>query len=58
MQGNVDSREIWLNYFNNILFEKGVINQKERDKMSQLIRKQCHTPTHADRKIKTFKELR
>ena len=43
MQGNVDAREIWLTYFNNTLFEKGVISQKERDRMTQLIRKKCHT---------------
>lgn len=43
MQGNIDAREIWLMYFNNTLLENGVINQKERDKMAQLIRKKCHT---------------
>lgn len=56
MQESVDVREIWLTYFNNTLFEKGVINQKERDRMSQLIRKKCHTPTGADRRNKTLKE--
>jgi len=58
MQGDIDPREIWLTYFNNILFEKGVISQKEREKMSYLIRKKCHTPTHVVRKSEHLKELR
>ena len=57
MPGTVDAKEIWLNYFNNTLFEQGIINQKERDKMSQMIRKKCHTPIHVEKKAKNNKEL-
>lgn len=51
----VDSKEIWLNYFNETLFKTGVINKNERDKMAQLIRKQCHTPARVG--SKNIKEL-
>lgn len=54
MQENIDAREIWLTYFNNTLFEMGVINQKERDKMWQLIRKKCHTPNRNENKSKAL----
>ncbi len=40
---NINAKEIWLNYFNNTLFEKGIINKSERDKMAYLIRKKCCT---------------
>lgn len=41
---NMTPKEIWLNYFNKVLFEKGLITEKERNKMNTLICKQCHTP--------------
>lgn len=46
----VDAKEIWLNYFNETLFKTGIINKNEHDKMTQLIRKQCHTTTHVGSK--------
>ena len=51
----VDTKEIWLEYFNKTLYDKGIITKSERDKMAQLIRKKCHTPSRGD-KIKTLKE--
>lgn len=33
-------KEAWLTYFNNVLFEKGIITEKEKNKMSALIIKQ------------------
>lgn len=50
MTENVNAKEIWLNYFNTVLFEKGIITKKERDKMSFLIRKNCHTSKRAGNK--------
>jgi len=41
---NVNAKEIWLSYFNKVLFEKGIITEKEKTKMSNLIYKQCHSP--------------
>lgn len=43
MAGNIDVREIWLNYFNNTLYEQKLISKSEHDKMAHLIRKKCHT---------------
>ncbi len=48
--GTTNAKEIWLNYFNNILFEKGVITEVERNKMAALIRKKCHTSKHVGNK--------
>lgn len=39
---NVNAKEIWLSYFNKVLFEKGIITEKEKNKMSNLIYKQFH----------------
>ena len=55
MAYNVDAKEIWLEYFNKTLYDKGVINKSEYDKMAQLIRKKCHAPGRGD-KIKTLRE--
>lgn len=55
MAYNVDAKEIWLEYFNKTLYDKGVINKSEYDKMAQLIRKKCHAPMRVDRK-KSLKE--
>jgi len=43
MAYSVDAREIWLLYFNETLYGKGIISKNERNKMEQLIRRQCHT---------------
>lgn len=37
---NKFAKETWLNYFNDILFEKGIITEKEKNKMSTMIRNQ------------------
>ena len=29
MDNSLNAKEIWLNYFNNVLFEKGIIDEKE-----------------------------
>jgi len=34
------AEDIWLNYFNNVLFEKSLITESERNKMKHLIREQ------------------
>ena len=31
------SEEIWLKYFNNVLFDKGMITKEQRDKIELLI---------------------
>lgn len=41
MTQNINAKEIWLNYFNDYLFERGIITEKEKSKMSAAIRKQC-----------------
>ena len=38
----VDAREMWLCYFNQVLFDRGIITEKEKNKMNNLIYKQCH----------------
>ncbi len=45
---NINSKEVWLNYFNNVLFEKGIIKESERNKMILLIKKNCHIPKRSD----------
>lgn len=40
---NINAREIWLTYFNKVLFEKGLITEKEKNKMANLIYKECHS---------------
>lgn len=35
------ARQIILSYYNNILFEKGVITEEEKNKMNYLISKDC-----------------
>lgn len=37
-------KEIWLGYFNDVLFEKGVITEQERNQMEHLIYVRCHAP--------------
>lgn len=42
MNTKISPKETWLTYFNNILFEKGVITEEEKNKMSCLISNHCH----------------
>ena len=35
------ANEIWLNYFNQYLFEKNIITESERNKMKNLIALKC-----------------
>ena len=35
------SNEIWLNYFNRHLYEKGIISELERNKMKIMIESKC-----------------
>ncbi len=34
--------EVWLNYFNEVLFAKGIIDDNTRNKMSHIIYKKYH----------------
>ncbi len=40
---NAFAKEVWLTYFNNTLYEKGIITEKEKNKMSSLISNCCHS---------------
>lgn len=40
---NINAKEIWLTYFNKVLFEKGLISEKEKNKMASLIYRECHS---------------
>ncbi len=42
-QKQVES-ELWLNYFNSYLFDKGVITERERNKMTALIAQEVRKP--------------
>lgn len=42
----ISEREIWLMYFNKVLFEKGLITEKEKNKMTSLIYKECHSSNY------------
>lgn len=46
---NIDAKEIWLCYFNQVLFDKGIITEKEKSKMNNLIYKQCHSQKKTDK---------
>jgi len=35
------AEELWLNYFNNVLFDRKVITEDERNKMKNLISSRC-----------------
>ena len=39
---NISAKEIWLTYFNNTLFEQGIITEREKNKMSALISNHCY----------------
>lgn len=36
----VNAKEVWLNYFNKVLFEKKIITEKEFNKITNLIKRQ------------------
>lgn len=38
---NVSAKQIMLNYFNNVLFDKGIITEQEKNKMVNIIYKDC-----------------
>jgi len=40
-QKTVMAEEIWFNYFNNILFDKKIITEDERNKMKNMISTRC-----------------
>ena len=40
---NIMAEEIWLNYYNDILFEKKIITEAERNKMKNLISSRCES---------------
>lgn len=37
----INTQEIWLNYFNKVLFENRVITEKEKNKINILIKSHC-----------------
>lgn len=49
MVEDVNAKNIWLNYFNNVLYEKGIITEEERNRMIILINKTCHTSIGTDK---------
>ncbi len=49
------AKQVYLNYFNRILFEKGIITEEERNKMKLLIAKNCAAhPSGASKKQELF----
>ena len=38
---DITAKEIWLSYFNKVLYEAGLINEKDKNKMMNLIYKEC-----------------
>lgn len=46
----ISAKQIILNYFNDTLFEKGIITEKEKNKMVNIIYRDCKKNT--DKKIK------
>ena len=41
------AKKIWLNYFNRVLFEQGIITELQRNEMANLICKECHKKRNA-----------
>ena len=39
---NISAEEIWLNYFNEILWKNGIIDEKKKNRMNNLIFKYLH----------------
>ncbi len=46
---NINAREIWLTYFDKVLFEKGLITEKQKNKMANLIYKECHSSNNRNK---------
>jgi len=44
--------EIWLNYFNDVLYDKGIITETQRNKMKHLIHNRCANIAAKNRKLK------
>ena len=53
----VNAKEIWFNYFNDILLEQGIISKNERDKMACLIRNKCRTQKSGDKRYRKYIDL-
>ena len=47
------ANEIWLNYFNDVLYNKGIITENKRNKMKNLISERYNISVK-DKKIKLF----
>lgn len=43
---NISAKEIWLTYFNDVLYEKGIITEKEKNKMNSLIYQKYHNESN------------
>ena len=48
------ANEIWLNYFNDVLYNKGTITENKRNKMKHLIHDRCNNLSARDKKVKLF----
>ena len=44
--------EIWLNYFNDVLYDKGIITETQRNKMKHLIHNRCANIAAKNKKLK------
>ena len=44
------ANEIWLSYFNQVLFEKNIITESERNKMKNLIALKCRAQDKKQKK--------
>lgn len=42
VKNNVNAKEIWLQYFNDVLLSKGIITENEYRKMRVLITTKCN----------------
>jgi len=42
--------EIWLNYFNDVLYDKGIITEIKRNKMKHLIHDKCNNVSSKQKK--------
>ena len=42
VKNNVNAKEIWLKYFNDVLLSKGLITENEHSKMRVLITTKCN----------------
>ena len=53
---NINAKEIWLTYFNKVLFEKGLISEKEKTKMTNLIYRESHSSNYNKEILKSLRE--